>query len=361
MAIDLAERAGRRAGFAALAGTLLLSEPGDSVASFVSQVPGLEALADSSLSVEFERIFLRSVPPYESVFRSDSAERGGAAAARVADFFDDIGFDEHRTNRWRVAGPDHLGLLVRAHAFVVGLEAAAWRGERPDEAARHVETQRRLFAEHLGWWGQMCLDALGVAATVSVPASPATPYGSFIHAVGEFLSEEVDALRPLPLLDASQLDTGSAPRKLGPRRLARHILSPARCGFWLGAESIAASAHSLGFPWRPMDGRGNLVPLVSAAFDAGELPALVAPWAQLSARAAEAHGKRAVAEPGSELVWRHHQSLAVATTQLLEGIVDSGSAADDDEEIVMRVAGSGAHRAIDILRSQGFDAEIVGE
>jgi triacylglycerol esterase/lipase EstA (alpha/beta hydrolase family) len=110
-----------------------------------------------------------------------------------------------------------------------------------------------------------------------------------------------------------------------------------------------------------MDGRGNLVPLVSAAFDARELPALVAPWAQLSASAAEAHGKRAVAEPGSELVWRHHQSLAVATTQLLESIVHGGSAADDDEEIVMRVAGSGAHRAIDILRNQGFDAEIVGE
>ncbi|MEY3467311.1 MAG: hypothetical protein RL532_618, partial [Actinomycetota bacterium] len=73
-----------------------------------------------------------------------------------------------------------------------------------------------------------------------------------------------------------------------------------------------------------------------------------------SASAAEAHGKRAVTEPGAELVWRHYQSLAVATTQLLEGIVDSGSVADDDEEIVMRVAGSGAHRAIDILRSQGW-------
>ncbi len=352
MTVDLAERAERRAAFAALAGALLLSEPGPQTAALVAQVPELQALGSAATSVEYERIFLRTVPPYESVFRSDSAERGGVVSSRVADHFDDIGFDEHRTARWRVAGPDHLGLELRAHSFLIGLEAAAWKGERPDEGSRHVEAQRRLFADHLGWWANHALNAVESAGR-------GTEYEALARAISQFLADEADLLRPLPLLDTSQLPDSPPIARMGPRRLARHLLAPARCGVWLGADVIAPAAQRLGFPWRPMDGRQNLVPLVAAAFDAGEIDELVGPWKTMSSAAAEQYGARAVEQPGLELVWRHFERLARDTADLLSSVGGRAMSSDDDEEIVVRISGSGARNALDSLRSQGFAVEVV--
>ncbi|MFZ9726080.1 MAG: TorD/DmsD family molecular chaperone [Ilumatobacteraceae bacterium] len=352
MTVDLAERAERRAAFAALAGALLLSEPGPQTAALVAQVPELQALGLAATSVEYERIFLRTVPPYESVFRSDSAERGGVVSSRVADHFDDIGFDEHRTARWRVAGPDHLGLELRAHSFLIGLEAAAWKGERPDEGTRHVEAQRRLFADHLGWWANHALNAIKSAGR-------GTAYEGLAHAISQFLADEADLLRPLPLLDTSQLPESPPIARMGPRRLARHLLAPARCGVWLGADDIAPAAQRLGFPWRPMDGRQNLVPLVAAAFDAGEIDELVGPWKTMSSTAAEHYGARAVEQPGLELVWRHFERLARDNADLLSSVGGRAMSSDDDEEIVVRISGAGARNALDSLRSQGFAAEVV--
>lgn len=352
MTTDLAERAERRAAFAALAGALLLSEPGPNTAPLVAKVPELAALADSATAVDYERILLRAVPPYESIFRSDTAERGGVVAARVSDHLDDLGFDEHRSARWRVAGPDHLGLQLRAHAFLVGLEAAAWRGERPDEGARHVEAQRRLFADHIAWWAPLALDAIAVAGE-------STPYARLAVSIDEFLHDEFDLLRPLPLLDTTQLPAMVAPKRMGPRRLARHLLAPARCGMWLGLDDIARAAHQLGFPWRPMDGRGHLVPLVAAAHDAGELAALVQPWAARASDAQRHYEQRAASEPGAEVMWRHMAALADSTMSLLATVAASEMSVDDDTEVVLRVAGARANSAVELLRSHGVDVEII--
>lgn len=354
MTVDLAERAERRAAFAALAGALLLSEPGKETAALVEQVPELEALGRETTAVEYERIFLRAVPPYESVFRSDSAERGGVVSSRVADHFDDIGFDEHRTARWRVAGPDHLGLELRAHAFLIGLEAAAWKGERPDEGSRHVEAQRRLFSDHLGWWAHQALDAIEAAAR-------GTPYEALARVIAQFIADESDLLRPLPLLDTSQLPESTRIGRLGPRRLARHLIAPARCGVWLGADDIAPAAQRLGFPWRPMDGRQNLVPLVAAAFDAGEIDQLVHPWRALSTRTAERYIDRASSQPGLELVWRHFARLATDTAELLASVGGRAMSLDDDEEVVVRIAGAGARNAVDSLRELDFVVEVIDD
>ena len=354
MTVDLAERAERRAAFAALAGALLLSEPGTQTAALVAQVPELRQLGDNATSVEYERIFLRAVPPYESVFRSDSAERGGAVSSRVADHFDDIGFDEHRTARWRVAGPDHLGLELRAHSFLIGLEAAAWKGERPDEGSRHVEAQRRLFADHLGWWAHHALDAIETAGR-------GTAYEALARAVSQFLADEAELLRPLPLLDTSQLPSTVSVGKMGPRRLARHLIAPSRSGVWLGTDDIAPAAQRLGFPWRPMDGRQNLTPLVAAAFDAGEIDQLVHPWIALSNRAAERYIERASSQPGLELVWRHFAQLAVTTAELLGAMGGHGLSVADDEEVVIRISGAGARTAVDSLRGLDFVVEVIDD
>ena len=354
MSTDLAEIAERRAAFAALSAALLLSEPGPRTAPYIERVPELAALADPAYSVEFERIFLREVSPYESVFRSDTAERGGAVASRVADQYDDIGFDEHRTGQWRVAGPDHLGLELRAYAFLVGLEAAAWRSDRPDEATRHVEAQRRLFADHLAWWAGLAVDALARSAA-------GTPYEQLIEAVDHYLADEIDRLRPLPLLDASQLPLDVPIGRLGPRRLARHLLAPARSGLWLGVAEIGDAARRLGFPWRPMDGRQNLVPLVGAAHDAGEITQLVSPWAVLAADAVDRHRRRAADQPGAELAWQHYAALAAQTARYLQDLEARGLHRDDDREMVIRVSGSGAADAVDALRRMGHSVEILDD
>ena len=354
MTVDLADRAERRAAFAALAGTLLLAEPGPALREHVASVPSLAALAWTATAVDFERIFLRSVQPYESVFRSDTAERGGAVALRVADTYDEIAFDEHRTQRWRVAGPDHLGLELRAHAAIIALEAAAWRGERPDEAARHVETERRFFADHLGWWGHIALDALRQVAG-------GTPYAALLEEVTAFLDEEVDLLRPLPLLDTSQLPEAHPLGAMGPSRLARHLLAPARSGIWLGTQHIAEAAATLGFPWRPMDGRHNLTPLVAAAFDAGEIAELVAPWIDVTRSTLASHVRRAEEQPGAEVAWRHAAQLAEATLRRLETIGESSLDARADDEIVVRIAGADVHTAVDMLRERGFSVDLLAD
>lgn len=359
MSIDLAERAEARAGFAALAGALVLGEPGPGLAELVAGWPSLAVFADTATAVDFERVFLRTVQPYESVFRSDDARRGGAVAARVADAYAEIEFTEHSDGRWRVAGPDHLGLQLRAHAHLASREAAAWRSERPDEAAQWVEMQRSFFAEHLVTWSEVALDAL---ADVAV----GTPYAALIAEIRTFIVAEVDLLRPAPLLD-TQVDPGfdaantdGAAPAMGPSRLARLMLSVARSGVWLSTEHIAEAAHRLGFPWRPMDGRSNLPPLVSAAAEAGELDSLLSPWIALARATAERHEKRGDAQPGAEMVWRDYARRARRTALILDA-ARSGSGNAVDAEMTIRIAGADLSAAIDSLQAAGYDVEIIGE
>lgn len=356
MSLDLAERAEVRAGFAALAGALILREPGPEVATLVAGWPALDVFGDGATAVDFERVFLRSVQPYESIFRSDDARRGGAIAARVADSYSEFEFNEHADGRWRVAGPDHLGMELRAHAHMASREAAAWRSERPDEAAQWVETQRTFLAEHLCTWADVALDALDEVAVN-------TPYAGLVAEIRRFIADEVDLLRPAPVLDTQMDDSiieSPAGASMGPSRLARHMLSVARSGVWLSTERIADAAHRLGFPWRPMDGRSNLPPLVSAASEAGELDALLAPWSELAREAAERYEVRAAASPGAEMIWRDYRRRAHRTVEILE-TARRCVAINDDNEMLVRIAGGDLRAALETLRGSGYDVEIIAD
>ncbi|MEN9300737.1 MAG: hypothetical protein RLZZ254_518 [Actinomycetota bacterium] len=353
MTSDLAERATNRAAFAGMAGALLLSEPGAALGDALKNLPQLAQVVESISSVEYERVFLRGAPPYESIFRSDSGQRGGAVSAKVVDSYAEIGFTEHEGGGWRVAGPDHLGLELRAHAHLVALEAAAWRDERPDEGARLVEMQRRFFAEHLVWWAEMALEALREAAGDGA-------YADLIEEIRSFVADEVELLRPAPLLEGEVLQPAQHPGRLGPSRLAKHMLAPSRSGVWLSSNRIAESAHGLGFPWRPMDGRNNLTPLVAAANDAGELDVLVAPWLDLAQAELKRHRERAQEQPGAERVWANMAQLAESTV----GILSSLSATltrDTDIEIVVRVSGSDRLDMVRRLDQTGLNIEIIEE
>lgn len=352
MSSDLADRARTRAGAAALCGWLLLEEPGAELADRVRGLPGLDGLADPAMAVEYERVFLRGVVPYESVFRSGDGRRGGSVAARVADSYGEIGFDEHEGGRWRVAGPDHLGLELRALAHLIAAEGAAWDAGRPDEAGLHVETQRVFLADHLATWAEVALDA------AAGPAGEG-PYGALLGAIGDLVRSEIELVRPAPVLDSMLDEPLPTPGPIGPGRLARHLLAPDRCGLWLGSDEIAAGAARLGFPWRPMDGRANLTPLIRAAVDAGELDLLVAPWIDIARLAADRHRARAAAQPGAEAIWRSWHQRAAWTVALLERTSRSGAEDDADAEMFLRIAGSDLTRALTWLTEQGYEVDLV--
>jgi TorA maturation chaperone TorD len=351
---DLAERAEARASVAAVLGALLLAEPGPALADRVRGVPRLASFADAATGVDYERIFLRAVPPYESVFMSVDGRRGGAVTAAVADSFDDAGFTEHLGGEWRTAGADHLGLELRAHAHLVAREAAAWSADRPDEAADAVAEQRAFLADHLARWAEPCLAALAAHAA-------GTAYADVLAAAREFMAREIDALRPAPLLDGTVVDAGEAPRAPGPGRLTRHLLSFGVSGIWLDAGDIESAARSLGFPWRPMDGRGRLRQLVGAAHEAGEGggPGARGPPAAPPPR--DRHRALAETQSGAAAWWTECALRAEGTAVLLARVADDGLAGDDQEVALVAVPGDRLGDALDALATAGVPCEHVGE
>ena len=369
---DLALLADRRAGIAALLGTLLLEEPGPHLADLVSAVPSLGALADGDpvLPSEYERVFLRGVPLHESVFRSDDGQQGGEHVSVLAARYVRLGFDEAQQGRWRVAGIDHLGLHLRCFAELCRAEAEAWRSGTPDEAVAAVEAERSFLADHVAPWATVALEAAEHVATGG-------PYRPLLHAAIEFLDEEYDRLRPAPdlgsVLAAGGDDVrgagagagGMAATAMGPQRLARVLLAPAACGAWIGRDTIAAAATAIGAPWRPLDTRGSVRLLISSALDSGELAVLLGPLARSLRAASDAHQASALASPGNADTAQRWASLAGAMAARLEriaadGLADNQSAAAE----TLTVAGVDVAKLADTLdrivvelRASGFTVD----
>ena len=332
---DLALLADRRAGIAALLGTLLLEEPGPHLADLVSAVPSLGALADGdpALPSEYERVFLRGVPLHESVFRSDDGQQGGEHVSVLAARYVRLGFDEAQQGRWRVAGIDHLGLHLRCFAELCRAEAQAWRSGTPDEEVAAVEVERSFLADHVAPWATVALEAAEHVATGG-------PYQPLLHAAIEFLDEEYNRLRPAPDLGRVLAATGddgqraaagagaggTAAIALGPHRLARVLLAPAACGAWIDRDTISAAAAAIGAPWRPLDTRGSLRLLINSALDSGELASLLGPLARSLRAAADHHQASALASPGNAETSQRWASVAGAMAARLERIAADGLA-----------------------------------
>lgn len=332
-----------------------MAEPGPDLDDQLGALPSLAALGTPDAAVDFERILLREVPPYESIFCSDDGRRGGPVAARVADTYAEIEFDEHINGSWRAAGPDHLGLELRAHAHLIATEAAAWESGRVDQAADAVETQRRFLADHLAVWGEIALDALVEAAVES-------PYLALFDAVRELLHHEIDVLRPAPILDEAALITETAPvMTMGPGRLTRHLLATERSGIWLSRRAIATGAGRLGFPWRPMDGRANLRALIAAAADAGEIPELIEPWHELAEGTAERYAQRRDHQPGAALLWASWEQRALTTAALLGHLGQVALDPDADAEVVVRISGAEPTHAIALIEQAGYSVERLAD
>ena len=172
------------------------------------------------LAADFERLLLRQVPVFKSVFRSQSGQRGGAVVADVVGWYQRHDFDEG--GQWRVASVDHLGLELRFLGHLAALEAAAWADDRAAEACRAVEAQREFLAHHLGQWGE-------VAAAAVQRRAAHGPFAALASATAELLAEEGERLRPAPDHPGFPEVVAELPAShLGPARIAEWLLAPSR-------------------------------------------------------------------------------------------------------------------------------------
>jgi TorA maturation chaperone TorD len=293
MTTDLALIAERRGGLAALLGLLILEEPGPGLAHLVRDIPALAALAsnDPAIATEYERVFLRGVPLYESVFRSDDGQHGGETISAIVDRYDRLGFTEHHDKRWRIAGPDHLGLQLRCLAHLCHQEAVAWREGTPDKAMETVETERNFLAQHLADWAP-------VAVNSALLCIGEGTYAPVLRAIADHLTEEFDRLRPAPDL-GSPIDIEPLPTNMGPARLSRLILAPATSGTWIASTVIGRASRAIGAPWRPSDTRSALRHVLDDAETTGDLHVVLEPIADTLDTAIAAHHRDAERSPGN--------------------------------------------------------------
>ncbi|MEK7424641.1 MAG: molecular chaperone TorD family protein [Actinomycetota bacterium] len=362
MTTDLALIAERRGALAALLGLLLLEEPGPGLADLVADLPALAPLGsgDADIATEYERVFLRGVPLYESVFRSDDGQHGGEILAACVDDYQLVEFDEHDAGRWRVAGADHLGIQLRCYARLCLDEAGAWRAETPDRAMSSVETERAFLANHVAPWATVAVDA-------AIELACDGPYRQVLEAVAELLAEEYDRLRPAPSFGgpgaADPLPANPLPANLGHARLARLLLAPATCGTWLSPAVIAAASRSIGAPWRPSDTRAALRHLIETAAATDDLSVVLAPLAGALGEAAGRHRESASQSPGNAENALRWAATAAEMLALVERIAELGLRHNDTTEVVETLSIGGldageladaVDTVVDQLRSKGF-------
>jgi TorA maturation chaperone TorD len=358
---DLALIAERRGGLASLLGLLLLSEPGPGLAELVADIPALVPLGsgDASMASEYERVFLRGVPLYESGFRSSDGQQGGDWLSGVVDTYEQVGFSEHRGHPWRIAGVDHLGIELRCHAHLCFEEAAAWRSDTPDQAVAAVESERSLFAQHIVAWAPVALRAALVAAADG-------PYRAVIASVIEFLDEEIERLRPSPDF-GEPFEVEALPTNYGPARLARLILAPGSAGAWLSTEAITQSARAVGSPWRPSDTRAALRHLIEAAQDTDDLGDVLGPIIAEFEAELSVYRQRNIAQPAAGAMWREWSTRISQMLRLLHELTDRRrlSLAPGVFAETLRISGvdqsvlaDAVDRVVNELRQAGLNVEV---
>lgn len=319
--IDLVDQAVTRARLAALLGRLLAGEPGPDLGPLVADIERLAPLAsgDPALTADYERLLLREVPVYESVFLDAGGQRGGPVTAAVTASYEAAGFDE--TAAWRVAGPDHLGLELRCYGQLCAEESAGWESDQPDRAARAVEAARDLLAAHLGAWGEVAMEAVRRRAGTS-------PYADVAVAVMSFLASEAERLRPAPDHPGlPPVEVDPPPRRMGPHRLARWLLAPACSGAYLDTDDLGTAARLLGIPWRPSDPRSRFGQVVEDAASGGDLDLLLAALRPAIERWRQFHAEREATRSGDTRAWR---TWRLRTEQALELVGRSADLAGPD-------------------------------
>ena len=283
---------------------------------------------------------------FESVFRSQSGQRGGAVVADVVGWYHRHDFDEG--GQWRVASADHLGLELRFLGHLAALEATAWAGDRTAEVCRAVEAQRELLAHHLGQWGEVSAAAVQRRAAYGPFAEPPRPPLSC-------LPRKANGCGLRPITPVSPRWWPSCPPLTSAPPASPNGFSPRHgSGAFLDVEDLADAATSIGVPWRPSDTRRRFPDVVGAALESGDLAVLLHALRPALLRWHDTHAAHEACRDGNRHVWKRWRLQAEATIELVDRLTVASAPPETHgvRPVVVEVRGAGhSHRALAATRS----------
>ena len=186
--------AAARQGSYELLARLLLQPPDASLLAALRDVPPFDAavsdLADEArqaLRVEYTRLLLMQVHPFESVYLDESAMLNTPSSGAVLEHYREHGFEPLEL---RSAGaPDHLGLELLFMAHLVRRERSARAIGQAAVAEAILEDQRHFLREHVARWAP-------IFGRVLTEAARSTVYAALGQAIEEYVLEEYERLAP---------------------------------------------------------------------------------------------------------------------------------------------------------------------
>ena len=136
----------------------------------------------AALRVEYTRLLIINVLPYESVFVDERVLLNTAASAAVFEAY--VEADYRPTGQ--VGAPDHVGLELGLLGHLAAAEAVALADLDADAVARSRGRQQRFLAAHLGSWAPVWAVALERVARHPF-------YAALAAVVRDFLLAELEA------------------------------------------------------------------------------------------------------------------------------------------------------------------------
>jgi putative dimethyl sulfoxide reductase chaperone len=161
---EQAETAEARSGAYRLFAHLLAGEPDgrwlDFLRSNSSLLPGLEIPEPEKqpqfielLQVEYTRLFLLNLYPYQSVFGGAEPLLNTLETEKVQDYFFGHGFSVERVKgRIKNLLPDHLAVEMRFMAYLAKGEALAWREAKTETALNLAQAAHSFLQDYLLKW-----------------------------------------------------------------------------------------------------------------------------------------------------------------------------------------------------------------
>lgn len=132
-------------------GDAWLREPDDTLLARLALLPPLEKVAKTEshdeLAVAYAELILQLVPPYASMFLSDSGMLNAEPAEEALRAYSRAGFEI--PPEWRAGAADHLGVELHFLAELIGRGSPLWQ---------------TFLADHILTWAPVCCLAVERAA-----------------------------------------------------------------------------------------------------------------------------------------------------------------------------------------------------
>ncbi len=202
------------------------------------------------------------------MFLDDQCLQGGTIAERVVVFYRLLGYDPDFTSEF----PDHIGVEMRALAFLCGAEADAWQDGRSDQIDLMADLQLRFLDEHLLRW---ILPFAGAVAAQGYPL-----YTSLVNLAKSLAYDHRAGLGENSSVQPSDFLLPAAPKLLddpdtGIREIAEYLIVPAYCGGFLSRDDLTRIARSLRIPHGFGSRKQIMENLLRAAIDYDQMDPLL--------------------------------------------------------------------------------------